>query len=114
MEYINKFLNETTVHGLYYFTSKHKVTKFIWAFLVTVSFFLCTWQSAINVRDYLSLNVVTKETYETVSEIQYPAITIWNSNFIRRTIIGRRFEFKLFMSKLNYVNFKDVKNFFNY
>lgn len=112
MENINKFLAETTVHGLYYFTSKKKLTKILWSFIVMVSMFWCIWQSAKNIRDYFAFNILTKETYQNVSEIEYPAITIWNSNYVRRTVIGRRLEFKLLDSQLAVLNFKDVNKFY--
>lgn len=56
------FLGETTVHGLNYFRTKNRTTKCSWALIVTISLGLCVWQSVINVKDYLAMNVKTTGT----------------------------------------------------
>lgn len=112
MGHTYKFLTETSMHGLMHLKSKNKFNKGIWGSIVLVSLFLCTWQSIINIRDYLAYNVITKETYEMVPDIQYPAITIWNSNVFRRTIIGRKLETKFLLSQLRHLEFKYVRNDF--
>lgn len=110
---VSEFLTETSMHGLMHLKSdKKKSTKIIWSTIIIVSLFLCTWQCVINVRDYLAYNVITKNTYETIPGIQYPAITIWNSNFFRRTILGRRLEGKVFTSVSEDTPFKQVKVLF--
>lgn len=106
-----QFLESTTVHGLIYFKSKKKLTKFIWGIIVAVCVFLCAWQSGLNVQDYLTYDVITKETYDLVDVIQYPAITMWNPNVARRTIIGRQLWLKYIASQFLGVEFMNVRRF---
>lgn len=108
LKYLKHFFLVTSIHGLIYLGNKNKKSRYLWFGLSFLSLGLCTWQSAINVRDYARFHVSTKSIYQNESTILYPAFTIWNSNYLRKTVIGRRIEFQVLLAVLFKEDIKKV------
>lgn len=47
----------------------------------------------------MKYDVRTTTTFTTANELEFPAITFWNSNLFRRTILGRRIETRVLLVK---------------
>lgn len=110
MEDLKLFLSETSIHGFIHFSKSKKSYSriFTWLIIISGSLLCCLWQSAINIRDYLEFNVLTKVEYTTSSDLSYPAITVWNPNYFRRTVFGRTTEGKMLIAKNGKLNYSQV------
>lgn len=97
-----RFSTATTIHDVVHLNRKQKTNRRVWTSILMVSLTLCVWKSVINIRDYFSFNVLLKVTYSIEENVEFPAITIWNSNVYRHTVFGRRFESKHFYLLLDF------------
>lgn len=100
----HKFCESTTIHGVYDIRESIQSQKpGRSCFWITV-FFICIlatgWQFCNNLILYFDFDVSTSISYQTKSELVFPAITICNENIYRKSVAANS-ELILFMSGFN-------------
>lgn len=113
MNFWRLFSTQTTIHGLKFINKRFNKWRYFWILIVLGSLTLCLWQSTINIQDYLRFDVRTSTTFTTAAEIPFPAITFWNSNQVRGTVVGRRFETEVLVAQSIHIDFYKVLKYFN-
>lgn len=87
----NEFCESTSIHGLDYAFAKKNivfVTKCFWVCIVAVMFVLCSYQTYSNIMEYFQYKMHVSITYETQSNLTFPAITFSPMTMFRRSGIG--------------------------
>lgn len=85
------FCDATSIVGLRFIGGRKPTNgfrRFLWLLIWITMFGLCSWQCANIIQTYLKSNVKTSTTFQTVSSINFPAITICNQNIFRRSVVG--------------------------
>lgn len=91
---LQQFSEESPSRGLYYIFRRKKrkrklFEKLIWAFITVCTISFCFWQCADCFRQYFSFDTKVKITFKTMSEMEFPAITLCSSNYLRKSTVGR-------------------------
>lgn len=87
------FAENTSAHGLLHINKgiqRRRLYRFVWLAIVLTSLTCCVYQSVINIQDYLKYNVSISASFENTLVQPYPAITFWNQNGEKRTVLGRK------------------------
>jgi hypothetical protein len=79
--YFKEWSKSTTIHGYpNIFRTENKLTKTMWILLLFFSTFLCSYMITKAVMDYLSYDVVTQIRVLSETPVEFPTVTICNSN----------------------------------
>ena len=81
---LRDFSETTTLHGVNYLGQGSVVRRLLWTLAIFASFGLCALQIFNSVTLYLKRPISTSFTTETVSELDFPAITICNFNILSK------------------------------
>lgn len=77
------FCESTAVHGLIYIYKTKLPTKAVWIMVWFLMFFFAYYFTMRSIYQYYHYNVKTTMVYNTVPEIEFPAITLCNQFFLR-------------------------------
>lgn len=96
----NKFVEQSTLHGLHYVFEKRPILqRFIWFLLQGLMIALFLWQTLTLALDYLQYNVTSTIELVTEHESDFPAVTLCNFNMYRVSAINNS-EFREFYEVL--------------
>ncbi|XP_022079731.1 low-density lipoprotein receptor-related protein-like isoform X1 [Acanthaster planci] len=88
-EIISDFaLNVSSAHGLpNIFRAKTKLGRLVWSLIFTGGIVLSIWQGALIFETYLRFQVTTEIKIITHNSLQFPSVTVCNTNKLRRSAI---------------------------
>lgn len=100
---LRQFGEEVTIHGVRYFAGckKRKSSKLTWVIIFLCASMLFMLEIIDSCRQYFSFNVQETVTYEIVPELEFPAITLCNMNFLRKSSVGRNEQARLMVAMAN-------------
>ncbi|XP_022096860.1 uncharacterized protein LOC110982619 isoform X2 [Acanthaster planci] len=89
LEAVKEFaLNVTTAHAIpNVFKASTVLGRFLWSVIFTVALGVFIWQASVLVRRYALFPVNVEIEIVTRSELEFPAVTICNTNKVRRSAI---------------------------
>lgn len=100
---LQKFGEETTVHGIYHIirAGQNFCHKMSWLLVILVSLSLFLWQCVHSFQLYYAFNTTVAITYKIMPEIKFPAISLCNSNYLRRSTVGRSEQTRTMVAMMN-------------
>lgn len=88
---MKNFFDGTSIHGLPYIFGRSRKHFIIWTLLTLISLAFLLWMSINSVKMYLQNNVTTTFVYDTLSEVDFPAVSICNENLLQRKLTSNSF-----------------------
>ena len=88
----------TTSHGIpRIFSSKSLIGRAVWLTLVTGALVVLSYQATLLIRQYLQYGVVVAISVENINGMaqDFPAVTICNSNRVKKSRVKSTHQFKL-------------------